>query len=448
MTLLGPCLIRSPLGRTVLALVIMAIIGASVVGRSQAEVSVRHKTELVSRASDGKVGNLPSFDPGVTGDGRSVYFTSYATNFTPSQPARGLRLFRREMRTGQTTPVPTEGTGPGSPVVSANGRFLAYLSSIDYSDDGGHSEIFVRNLQTGRTVLASRADGVAGAPAAAPPRYEYLPSVARPSLSANGRYLAFVSTAPNLYPGTWHRRVSAQIYVRDLVTGTTTLISRASGRRGRLADAPCAEPEISADGGSVAFTSSAGNLAPVAARGAAFDGNVFVRDLAAAKTTAVSRTRVTTASYAPVISADGRYVAFFRKGPHVATQVFERDIQTAKTVLVSRAAGKSGAPADSFVSKSFLAISPDGGLVAFFSNATNLGGPPPPDGSGGNFGLYLRDLGARSTTFVHWEGWGRPRFAAGGRYLLFGTFDTDQPSPNGAFASGQIYRYDRGPSDG
>jgi Tol biopolymer transport system component len=418
------------------------LIGTTTSTVAAASVSAWPKTQLVSRASgsEGAGGNLPSFEPTATADGRFVFFTSYATNFTPSLPARGLRLFRRDMRSGQTSLVPTVGHGPERPVVSANGLFLAYVSSIDYSDSGGHKEIFVRDMRTGTTRLASRTNGAAGAPADAPPTHELHPSVDRPSLSADGRYLAFVSTAPNLFPAAYRGRVPPQIYVRDLVADTTMLVSRASGRRGQIANAPCAEPEISADGRHIAFTSSATNLGAIGPRGDVFDGNVFVRDLASARTIAVSRTHVATTSYAPAISANGRYVAFFRKGDDVHIQVFERDLRSGHTVLVSRASGPNGAPANSFISKSFLGISPDGTLVAFFSNATNLGGPPSPAGSG----LYLRDLEAKETTFVHWEGWAKPRLVNGGRYLFFGTFNTNQPAPNGAYATGDIYRYDRG----
>lgn len=435
-------------GRTLCALLALCaglLIATTASAVSQASVSEWPKTQLVSRASgsEGPAGNLPSFEPTATADGRFIFFTSYATNFTPSLPARGLRLFRRDMRSGRTTLVPTVGHRPERPVVSANGRFLAYVASIDYSDGGGHEEIFVRDMRAGTTRLASRTNGADGAPASAPPTHELHPSVDRPSLSADGRYLAFVSTAPNLFPAAYRGRVPPQIYVRDLVANTTTLVSRASGRRGQIANAPCAEPEISADGRHIAFTSSATNLGATGPRGDVFDGNVFVRDLTGAKTIAVSRTHLATTSYAPAISASGRYVAFFRKGDRVRTQVFERDLRSGHTVLVSRASGSNGAPANSFISKSFLGISPDGTLVAFFSNATNLGGPSPV-GSG----LYLRDLEAKETTFVHSEvpGWAKPCIVDGRRYLIFGTFNTDQPTPNGAYAIGDVYRYDRGPT--
>jgi hypothetical protein len=401
---------------------------------------------LVSSATGGAPGDLPSFDPTATADGRFVFFTSYATNFTPSLPARGLRLFRHDMRTGQTTLVPTVGHNPSDPSVSANGRFLAYVSSPDPRRRNAAEEIYVRDLRRGSTHLASRTTGAVGAPAAAPPSHEYHPSVGRPSLSADGRYLAFVSSSPNLYPGVRQGRIPPEIYVRDLRDQTTTLVSRAPGLRGRVADAGCAEPEISADGRYVVFTSAARNLGDTGPQQPFSEGNVFVRDLVGQKTIVASRSARPTHSYSPVISSTGRYVAFFRVGPAGSRQVFERDLAAGRTILVSRESGPAGAPANAFVSsQSFLGISPGGSSVAFFSDATNLGAPLFPGGLAGNAGLYLRDLARNETTFIHWEGFGKPRIVGAGRYLVFGTFNTDQPTPDGAYAAGDVYRFDRGP---
>ncbi|HEX8753028.1 MAG TPA: hypothetical protein VF731_06385 [Solirubrobacterales bacterium] len=431
-------------GLTALSAGLMIATTASAVSAS---VSGWPKTQLVSRAngSEGPPGNLPSSDPTATANGRFIFFTSYATNFTPSRPARGLRLFRRDMRTDQTTLVPTIGYNPRNPAVSANGRSLAYVSTLNPRSHHARDEIYVHDLRTGTTRLASRAGGLHGAPANVPPPHELHPSVDRPSLSANGRFLAFVSSSPNLYPGRSRDRIPPEIYLRDLKTGTTTLVSRANGPRGEVANRGCGEPEISADGRHVVFTCSSTNLGRTGPPGPVFSGNVYLRDLTAHKTIVVSRHSVRSRFYAPVISANGQFVAFFREGPHLE-QVLERDLSTAKTTLVSRASGAKGEAANAFTSQSFLGISGDGSLVAFFSDATNLGGPPLPGGSAGNFGLYLRDLRTNETTFVHWEGFGKPRIVGRGRYLVFGTFNTDQPTPNGAYAIGDVYRYDWGPA--
>jgi TolB protein len=403
--------------------------------------------QLVSSATEGAPGDRPSFEPTATADGRFVFFTSYATNFTPGRPPRGLRLFRRDMRSGQTTLVPTRGYQPERPAVSADGRYLAYVSSIEHDDGGGHEEVFVRDLKTGVTQLASRQSGAAGAPAAKPLPHSYQPSVDRPSLSADGRYLAFVSDSPNLFPGKGRtEKIPPEIYVRDLETQETMLVSRANGKRGEVADGSCSEPEISADGRYVVFTCSSTNLG---VSGPPLypdlrNRDVYRRDLTAARTIVVSRHLDRSHAYGPVISADGRFVAFFREGIG-SRQVFERDLATGKATLVSRAGGPEGEAADRFGSRSFLAISSDGSLIAFSSAATNHGAPSSPDGAAGNSALYLRDFRTAQTSFVGWEAWAKPRLVAGGRYLFFGTFDTGQPAPYGASAVGDIYRYDRGP---
>src|SRR5262249_30552769 len=130
-----------------------------------------------------------------------------------------------------------------------------------------------------------------------------------PSVSADGRYVAFVSSAPDLVPGDTNG--TGDVFVRDLKAGTTTLVSvnsagTASGNRASQS------PSISAAGRYVAFVSFATDLVANDANGT---GDVFVRDLWTGTTTLVSVNQAGTASANgnsanPVISADGSHVAF------------------------------------------------------------------------------------------------------------------------------------------
>src|SRR4051794_27706166 len=126
------------------------------------------------------------------------------------------------------------------------------------------------------TSLASRATGAAGAAG------DDLSN--DPSLSADGRYTAFESNADDLDPNSDDS--VADVFVRDALTGTTTLVSRATGAAGVVGDGDSSNPSISADGRYVAFESDADNLDP--------DSNdsfsdIFVRDTVANTTTLVSR---------------------------------------------------------------------------------------------------------------------------------------------------------------
>src|SRR4051794_7688927 len=150
----------------------------------------------------------------------------------------------------------------------------------------------------GDVQLASRAFGAGGAKA--------LGNSSQPKLSPDGRFVTFVTTATNLDPSDTDGDV-ADVYVRDLQTGATTLVSRATGPGAAKANGVSGAPAVSSDGRFVVFVSDATNLAadkPDARVG------VFVRDLQRATTTLVSRASTGAPadddSGAPAISADGR----------------------------------------------------------------------------------------------------------------------------------------------
>ncbi|HYT25207.1 MAG TPA: hypothetical protein VEP73_01805, partial [Actinomycetota bacterium] len=174
-----------------------------------------------------------------------------------------------------------------------------------------------------------------------------------------------VSDADNLVAGDGNG--ASDVFVYDRASGQTTLESR--GSDGALADDWSYYPAISADGRVVAFDSLATNLA-------ANDGerpDVFVRDRASGQTriASVSLTggKADYPSFAPVLSADGRYVAFDSSASNLVafdangngSDVFVRDLAAGTTALVSVDAGASAQPDQSFDA----AISPDGSFVAF-----------------------------------------------------------------------------------
>jgi Tol biopolymer transport system component len=249
-----------------------------------------------------------------------------------------------------------------------------------------------------------------------------------PSISADGRYVAFSSTADNL--SAEDNDPAADIFVRDLQTGTATLVSRASGPTGAAGDRDSEAPAISADGRFVAFASLAANLSTEDR----FPVDIFVRDLQTNTTTLVSRASGASGpagdrrSEAPSISADGRFVAFASSALNFSAEdndpgsdVFVRDLQANTTTLVSRASGVSGEAAD-FASLD-PSISADGRSVAFDSEAANLG----PDIA--LWDVFVRDLQANTTTLVSRASGASgapgddysitPSISADGRYVAF-----------------------------
>ena len=197
--------------------------------------------------------------------------------------------------------------------------------------------------------LVSRASGVAGAKQNT--TYSTYPS---PQISADGRYVAFLSKANNLSPD--DTDFGADVYVRDLQANTTTLASRASGVAGAKANASTNVPElsISDDGRYVAFASCATNLSPDDTDTLQ---DIYVRDLQTNTTTLASRApglngaKANARSEQPHLSADGRYVTFGTNATNLSPDdtvfpswdIYLRDLQTGAVTLVSRADGPNGA---------------------------------------------------------------------------------------------------------
>ena len=156
-----------------------------------------------------------------------------------------------------------------APAISAEGRIVAFQSQAtnltqDALSGAGALNVFIRDLDAATTTLASRATGPAGATG-------NNRVLLRPALSADGRLVAFTSSAA-LTPDDLDD--NTDVLIRDQAAATTTLISRATGSEGAKADGPSGEPAMSADGRFVAFDSLATNLTPDSP-----NGGVFVREL-------------------------------------------------------------------------------------------------------------------------------------------------------------------------
>jgi Tol biopolymer transport system component len=263
-----------------------------------------------------------AFNPSLSADGNIVAFeaTDAGANGAPSR--NGLWVADRRAQRERLLTDSSRGAAY-LPEVAGDGRSVAYTSAR--ADNHGLTHVYLTSLDTGRTVLVSRADGAAGAPAAGD---AYEPSVSRdgrfvaftsraanlggdghadvylrdlergttrlltdaikadagdPSLSADGRYVAFVVRVG--HPNGTQKSLRSRIWRHDTATGENVLVSRATGARGEPADGYATDPAISADGTRVAFASTAGNLTDVKPDGIA---GVFVRDLGRSTTTLLS----------------------------------------------------------------------------------------------------------------------------------------------------------------
>lgn len=307
-----------------------------------------------------------------------------------------------------------------APSVSGNGRYVAFWSTgstLVAGDTNGTADVFVRDLRTRTTSRISVATGDAQADEEA----------SEASVSGNGRYVAFSSHATNLVPGDTNDR--GDVFVRDRRAGTTTRVSVTSA--GQQADNTSHGPAISADGRYIAFVSHATDLVPGDTNAAE---DIFVHDRQARTTRRIS---VSTAggeaderSLSPSITADGRYVAFgsFASNlvPSGASGVFVRDLWRDRTVLASLTS--AGSPAGGNLGLA-ATISAQGRYVAFYTDAADV----VPGDSNTRQDVFVRDLRVGSTSLASRSSTGRqgnedsfaPVISGDGRYVAFGSFASD-----------------------
>jgi Tol biopolymer transport system component len=361
--------------------------------------------ELISRApGEGPPGNGASAFPWVSGNGRLVAFRSEATNLVPDDTDTERDIFVRDRQTGDVV-LASRASGPNgvkgnrasfNPRMSSNGRFVVFRSNANNlvpEDTDQLEDIFVRDLQTSETTLVSRASTALG------PKGNG--GSFNPSISADGRRVAFRSEATNLSPE--DTDAVPDIYVRDLQTNETILVSRAGGPTGAKGSAISEFPVISGDGTRIAFRSESPNLDP---NDPDVLEDIFLRDLSSNETILISRAagagpkgngRSTFVS----LSEDGDTVAFDSLATNLhpddtdaRADVFARDLSSGALELISRADGEAGAKGDAGSAEP--AVSADGDVIAFHSVASNLD----PADADGELDVYVRDRETFDTSLL------------------------------------------------
>ncbi|MGB9937103.1 MAG: NosD domain-containing protein [Methanobacterium sp.] len=328
-------------------------------------------TDIISVSSNNSQGNGASYSSTVSADGRYVAFESYASNLVSGDTNAYPDIFVRDLANNTTTRVSISSTGQQgnghsrNPSISADGRYVTFDSfarNLVADDTNNAWDVFVHDMLTHVTTRVSiSSTGEQGND-----------NSQNPSISADGRFIAFESDADNMDVGDTNH--ASDIFVRDLVSNTTARISFTS--TGGQANGGSYDPAISADGRYIVFRSLANNL--VTSDTNSFD-DIFVRDLVNDSTIRVSVDLFGEPSngysYSPSISADGRYVAFESYADNLvsgdtnaAPDIFVRDLANNTTIRVSVGSSGEQGSADS---KS-PSISSDGRYVAFYSNANNL----------------------------------------------------------------------------
>lgn len=309
-----------------------------------------------------------STDPAISGDGQIVAFASTAPRRFHSQ-ARQILLAGSDGSSAGIASIGQDGKAAdgdsATPVLSHTGTSIVYVSSasnLTSNCGDGHQNIYLRDSLKQETTCLSvtedggRADG----------------SSYQPSISADGRYVAFRSSATNLVEGDTNGK--DDIFLRDLIKDVTRRISVSS--EGLEADRESSEPSISADGSRIVFLSRAINLDPRQKNGAP---GVYLHDTTSGDTTLVSMDKKGNAAEdfngQPRISGNGRFIVFLSSSKVLAgkrsngrPKVFLRDMTTTGVQLISVGMGGKEANNNSFQP----AISADGKVIAFRSAASNL----------------------------------------------------------------------------
>jgi len=272
--------------------------------------TVSGSTTRVSVSSSGvQAVNGGSVDPAISADGRYVAFSSRAGNLVAGDTNEEWDLFVHDTFNGATTRInPNQCISNHEPALSADGRYVAFrtLGALVPQDTNFTYDVYVYDRVSGVSTLAS-ADS-AGNQAIGTVDYGGTAGVA-PSISADGRYVAFASSATNLVAD--DTNAVRDVFVHDVVEGTTIRVNVDSlGSEAVGGDSLGAS--ISGDGRYVAFYSDAGNLVADDINGLA---DIFLHDLVNGATSRVSLDQggaesLGGGSYRPAISTDGRYAAF------------------------------------------------------------------------------------------------------------------------------------------
>ncbi len=368
--------------------------------------------ERVSVASDGTQGNNVSYsgDNSLSADGRFVVFQSEASNLVSGDTNNHRDIFVHDRESGTTKRVSISSAGTQanamsqSPMISADGRFVVFQSSASNlvsGDTYGREDVFLHNLETSTTTRISvsstgvQADDHSG----------------EPVISANGRFIAFRSGANNIISNGGSS--FSKILVLDRETNTLSSVSIASD--GTPGNGDSHFPVLSADGRFVAFNSEANNLVSGDTNNVS---DIFVHDRETDTTTRISISSVgiegNNNSYTSAISADGRFVVFESTASNLvsndtngAWDIFVHDRQTGVTTLVSVASDGTPANNNSYTPK----ISANGRFIVFWSFANNL-----VVNNAVGVDTFIYDQYTHITSHI-WSITAQPKISADGRFV-------------------------------
>ncbi len=407
------------------------------------------RTTRISVASDGSEATAPSQDVAISGDGNVVAFVSAAANLVPGDTNGQKDVFVRDRQSGTTSRVSLATGGAqamaasGQPALSADGRWVAFSSAageLAPGDANGESDVFLHD-RVGAITDRVSVDSAGGDPDG--------PSVA-PDLSADGTVVAFESRATDLLQGGADGNNLADVFV-----AAGGVITRVDVGAPVPQGGDSGAPSLSADGRYVAYTSAATNIAPPDAYPGT-DVFVYDRTGGTTRRVSLAGPSGAPngASHSADVVVAGTHilVAFASDATNLvpgdtneAPDAFVRNVSTDTTTRESvdaaggQAAGTSAAPL----------LAADGGVATFVSNAQNLTVTPPAPGTAD---IYRRDRTSGALERVSGpggagvadgaEGSFSPALSAGGNLVAFSSQSPDLV-PADTNRTADIFLHDR-----
>ncbi len=334
-------------------------------------------TTLASISTGNAAANADCFGPVLAGNGRWVAFRSAASNLVPGDANGVDDVFVHDLlqQATQRASVAFDGGDANAwsyyQQLSFDGRFVCFLSEASNlvpADSNATFDVFVRDMQTQATELVSLA--TSGAPTGL---FEFSVD---PSISGDGRRIAFASVSEVFDPGSANGQMD--VFLRDRALGTTQLVSLGLG--GVPANGASELPSISSDGRCVAFVSSASNLVPGDTNGVqdvfVRDLAAQVTQRVSVSSSGVQASQASWLYYSHnTISGDGSRIAFESYAPELVlgdanawSDVFVHDRSLQQTWIAS----VSSSGQQIHLGATRAAISIDGRCVAFESNDAHL----------------------------------------------------------------------------
>lgn len=320
--------------KRIILLLIALFISLTICGSATAANS----TEIISISTNGSISNGYSSEAAVSADGRYITFSSYADNLVAGDNNSCSDIFVHDRVLNTTKRISISNSGEESngdsygPSISSDGRYVAYTSyatNLVASDNNGYSDVFVYDCLmniTQRVSISNNGNEGNG------DSYD-------PSISADGSYIAFSSSASNLV--TDDTNGCNDVFVYNKISNTIKRISVSN--TGEEGNGDSSEPSISANGNFIAFTSYADNLVNNDINGCS-DVFVYNQTFNTIKRISISSKGAEGygSSYGSSISADGNSIAFVSYADNLVTgdnndrsDVFVYDLNSGTTERIS-----------------------------------------------------------------------------------------------------------------